>query len=382
MKLDTHICLVSEQATPNLVPALDPKLRPRRVIQIVTPGMQRNAKWLQQALEQKHLRVEQWPLDDPWDIERIQTSLLELLDRERDLCQQKNIGLNVTGGTKPMSIAAHETCRMYELPIFYVHPEKDRLVWLYPEDRNAIDLDDRLKLETFLQAHGASVRNQPARNIADAGQLNVAQEIVRGIERYGKPLSTLNWLAANARQTLLSPPVKNDHGQLAELIDLFSQHGLLRREQNRLQFPDEQRRFYVNGGWLEILLFDAVRKQRKKDPHIHDIARGVQVSRDSHGKTIPNELDIAFLRNNRLHIIECKTAKFRGEGEDSPGAEALYKLDTLADLMGGLKARTMLASYQDIAVHDRARARDLGIAICSGQQLQHLSDHIRSFTHD
>ncbi len=78
------------------------------------------------------------------------------------------------------------------------------------------------------------------------------------------------------------------------------------------------------------------------DTHIHDIAPNINVVLNRDGKIIPNELDAAFRRNNRLHIVEWKTRQFKGTGEDTPGAEALYKLDTLGDLMGGLKARACL----------------------------------------
>ena len=47
MKPIIHLCLVSAQATPNLTPALDPAIRPRRVILLVSPDMRRRADWLE-----------------------------------------------------------------------------------------------------------------------------------------------------------------------------------------------------------------------------------------------------------------------------------------------------------------------------------------------
>ena len=119
--------------------------------------------------------------------------------------------------------------------------------------------------------------------------------------------------------------------------------------------------------------------RRHSDSHIQDIARSVEIERKVAGNAVPNELDVVFLADNRLHLIECKTRQFKGEGEDSPGAEAIYKLDTLADLTGGLQARAMLVSYRDMSGHDRNRARDLGIAVCAGGQLRHLERHLRDF---
>ena len=43
-----------------------------------------------------------------------------------------NLALNVTAGTKIMSLAAYEVFRERGLPIFYVHPQKDLLIPLLP----------------------------------------------------------------------------------------------------------------------------------------------------------------------------------------------------------------------------------------------------------
>ena len=47
-----------------------------------------------------------------------------------------------------------------------------------------------------------------------------------------------------------------------------------------------------------------------------------------------NELDVAFLYRNTMHIIECKTANLgqTGTGTDSKATEALYKMESLLKL--------------------------------------------------
>jgi len=262
------------------------------------------------------------------------------------------------------------------LPIFYIHPEKDRLIWLHPGEWTAVDLADRVKLEHFLAAHGVSVHDKPVRNVPDQALLQVGEAIVHDLERFQKPLGTLNWLAASAERNLRSSAIKNDHGELRQLIDLFEMHEILRRKQGSLQFASEAHRFFTNGGWLEYLVFDAVRRLRKKDMRIHDVVRSVQVARVHQDREVHNELDVVFLRDNRLHIIECKTRQFKGRGEDSPGAETLYKLDTLGDVLGGLQARSMLVSYQQLRKADIDRAASLGISVCHGEQLQRLEQHL------
>ncbi len=370
----THLCLVSAQATPNITPASDPAVAPRRVILLVSPDMRQRAAWLEEVLKRRGLKVDQWPIDDPWDVEQVQTRVLELLEHERDALAEKRIALNATGGTKPMSIAAYEAFRAYELPIFYVHPERDRLIWLHPQDLPPRDLADRVKLDAFLAAHGAGVEGEPNRPPADTGNLALAETLVRDLARFVQPLKTLNWLAGSAEHGLISLPMderQQGNATLQDLIDRFTRHDLLSRDGDRLRFSDETARFFVNGGWLELYVFEQLRRMPRADLPIQDLARGLPIFREVRGKPVRNELDVAFLADNRLYIVECKTRQWSAQG-GGPGAGALYKLDTLKDLLGGLQARAMLVSYHDLPDHDRRRAADLGIRVCAGRELQTL----------
>ena len=357
-------------------------MQPRRVILLVSPAMREHAHWLTAVLEKRISGIQEWPVDDPWDITHIQNQVLELLERETAGVAEKSIALNATGGTKPMSIAAYEAFRAYQLPIFYVHPGYDQLIWLYPEQQAPHELADRIKLEPFLQAHGAMVNTKPGpqRNIPDPRRLEIATEIIRNIDHYQDAIGIVNHLAYSAIKNLRSDKIRNQNTQLRDLIEIFAQGGLLEYQHGCLHFRDEEARFFVNGGWLEYHVFDAVRQQRKRDALIQDIAFGVEVTREERGKAIPNEFDVAFLRNNRLHLIECKTKKFTGEGADAPAADALYKLDSLKELMGGLQARAMLVSYRNFNQAHRRRAADLNIHVCAGHDLQQLQHHLKQFS--
>jgi hypothetical protein len=375
MKPSTHLYLVSGQATPNITPASDPALAPRRVILLVSPNMRRNAGWLEAVLRRRGLRVEHWPIDDPWNLGHIQTRVLELLEHEAEAVAGQDIALNVTGGTKPMSIAAYEAFRAYEQPIFYVHPEQDRLIWLHPADRPERDLADRVRLDAFLAAHGVGVDGELQRTPAAAEAFELAGVLIRRLRVLASPLKTLNWLAGQAEGGLRSGPLdpwQRGDAELQGLIDLLADQGLLSRDGEHLRFADESARFFVNGGWLELYVFERLRRLRRNGQALQDLARGVQVAREVRGKPVRNELDVAFLADNRLYVVECKTRQWRGPRASESGADALYKLDTLVDLLGGLQARGMVVSYHDLPDHDLRRAADLRIHICAGLKLQQL----------
>jgi hypothetical protein len=374
MKPIIHLCLVSAQATPNLTPALDPATLPRRVILLVSPDMRRRADWLEQVLAPRGIAVERWPIEDAWNVEQVQIRVLELLEREHEAVERKEIALNATGGTKPMSIAAYEAFRAYELPIFYVHPEKDRLIWLHPSGEPAVDLADRIRLRPFLLAHGARVESSSTRAIPPALR-DLTDWLVKNVGAYSKPLATLNWLAREAEKGLVTPRLESwqlrDRG-LHELIGRFADARVLNRRGQSLRFPDEEARFYVNGGWLEEHVFGVLFNLRADLPQIQDVARSVELVRETARGEVPNEIDVACLADNRLYLIECKTRQWRGKSAGTAGAQALYRLDTLSDLLGGLQARAMLVSYRDLLPYDRQRAADLGIAVCAGGALRNL----------
>jgi len=382
MPIDTHLCLVSAQPTPNLTPALDLATAPRRVILLVSPDMRRRADWVAAVLGAKGIPCEPWQIQDAWDVEHVQRRVLELLGRESALIARRAIALNATGGTKPMSIAAYEAFRAYELPIFYVHPENDRLIWLNPAGQASVDLANRLGFDLFLRAHGTHLVASCNTPVPDDRRV-LTNRLVAGIGGNARALGTLNWLAAQARETLVSPPIESRQRydrRLAVLLDGFTRLGLLRVVNWRLHFADEAARFYVNGGWLEEHVFALLEDLRPRVPVIQDLARSLDILRETvGGESVANEIDVACLAENRLYLVECKTRTWQGPDAGAAGADALYRLDTLSDLLGGLQARAMLVSYRDLPPRVLRRAADLGVRVCAGTRLADLARQLAAW---
>lgn len=377
MRADVHIVLVSDQPTPNLTPALDPELKPKEIVLVTSPDMRRQARWLTEALRDTGIVMTPWPIDDAWNVEHIRDRMLDLLGER----EGQAIALNVTGGTKPMAIAAYEVFCTEQCPIFYVHPETDHLIWMHHPDRPpSRDLADRVKLPRFLLAHGARVKAQGSPLGVPEPLRLLNHELIHAIDGYQKPLATLNWAAQTAEGGLVSEPIKpldvwRDPAFQA-LVDLFEQAGYLSVDGQHLVFADEDSRFYANGGWLEAHVWGLC-LSLKKETGIQDIARGLEVERQTRGGPVPNELDIALLANNRLRVVECKTRKFEpAPGFSGKGADTLYKLDALTDLLGGLKAKGMLVSYRPLGAHDLQRAESHGIQVCDGAKLKELSANL------
>ena len=73
---DVHVCLVSEQATPNFIPVLDSRFRPNEVVLVVSPEMKQRAQWLKAGLAPRVERVSTLEVADAWDVPGVSSALL------------------------------------------------------------------------------------------------------------------------------------------------------------------------------------------------------------------------------------------------------------------------------------------------------------------
>jgi len=377
----SHVCLVSKEATPNITPILDPAIRPKKVILVVSKEMQIAASHLSQVLKKDgQVSVSTWMIDDAWDIEHIRTRLMELLET-----LEGTVALNATGGTKPMSIAAFDVFNAYDKDIFYVHPHKDELFWLSPTERPSINLANKAKLQHLLMASGAAIESRGKVSVAPSWKA-LTDQLIQHINAYAKPIRTLNFFAHGAERHLKSDNIQrelNRWPEFAHLLDLFEAANILKIESGCIIFADESARFFANGGWLEQHVYGEILTLKKQTTGIQDVSQSLSVSRQmAKGAPIRNELDVALLAENRLYVIECKTKRFKYKDvQKNSGQDSIYKLDTLKNLYGGLNGKGMLISYLPLSKYDKTRAKDLKIEICEGAQIQQLKLILKKWLH-
>ena len=95
-----------------------------------------------------------------------------------------------------------------------------------------------------------------------------------------------------------------------------------------------------------------------------------------------NEFDVAFIANNKLHIIECKTKKMgkNVDEEESETQDIIHKIKSLKENMGIMVKSCLIVFGNDPvspAVHNRAK--DENIKIIENSQLQSLGKHIQDW---
>ncbi|NDP59529.1 MAG: DUF1887 family protein [Oxalobacteraceae bacterium] len=368
MKSDIHFCLVSKQATPNLAPVLAAEFRPKKVFLYVSNEMKKAADNLARVIKKYGIACEQIAAIDAYDISAIQNQLLTFLDTQSD----QSIALNVTGGTKPMAIAAQEAFRMAGKSVFYVNPESNDILFLDAQT-TPLSLTSKIRLDDYLGAHGYEVKGDVIRSLPQSEARNfLTSELIGHINVFSDAIGTINYYASKAKNTL---EVTVNHPKIdknwKQVVDMFEDAGILKLRDDKLCFADADSRAYANGGWLEEHVFGIV-----KQLQLQDLAINMEVTNESGIGHATNELDIAFLARNKLHLIECKAKIFRDD--DKSGADALYKLDSLAAL-GGLNTKCMLLSYRQLRNADKQRAKDLRIKTIEGEHLCNLRNQLQSW---
>lgn len=369
-----QICLVSDQAAANLLPALDPDLRPAQVVLLVTAKMIDRGAALQSVLQEAGVSSRTVPLSNEHDFERLKDEILALID---DVDEAEEISLNLTGGTKLMALAAQSIGEQAGWGMFYVDADTDELIWLTAPARRQ-SLKKQLRLRHYLAGYGFS-------SGAKAGSLPVMEDVqpllmtlVRQLGSMTKPIGQLNWLAQQAedrRKTQIQiADIQLDDPAFQALLRNFEEAGLLRVENSTLIFRDDLARDFVKGGWLEHHVFRTV-ASLTDDLAIRDKAVNLEVV---DGGGVRNELDIAFLAGNRLHVIECKTARM-DRGRDSKANDTLFKLSEICRRVGGSASRALLVSYRPLGKSELQLAQALRVATVSAAGVMELPSRIHSW---
>lgn len=369
-----HVCLVSAQAAANLLPALDPALKPAKVILVVSTKMAQQASDLSAVLKENGITVEARTLRDEHNYLHIEEDLIQLADQLQD----SHVALNITGGTKLMSGAAQTVGSVYGWDMFYVDVDTDGVSWLTPKERPSQKLTEHLRIRHYLRSYGFTLSHKPQRPQASREQQQVTDTLIKDIGSLEKPLSTLNWLAQQAEQknalSITLEAHQQDDYELDALLRHFSSAQALSLHGNQIRFASANARDFVKGGWLELHVMQAV--HTCTGPlNIRDKATGLEVITAG---GVKNELDVVFMAQNRLFVIECKTARM--DNPKAPKAnDTLFKLAENARRVGGVGSQRMLVSYRALNPSEKKLAEALNIICVCGADIRQLDARLKAW---
>lgn len=369
-RYDVHVCMVSQQPLPNLIPVKDEATRPTEVVLLVSADMKGKAEVLEKALKSCGCRVTKQSIH-PYRIEEIREEIFKLL-AERE---GKQVALNATGGTKIMALGAYEIFRGLDFPVFYVDTEHDQIVTLAPEQAT-YTLPELMTVKSYLAAYGYEVTGSAPHQVPPP-QKELTDFLIRDVRRLQGGIGSLNFYAQKVDEKTKSVTIdQSTPTAFDEVVEAFAAAGLLCRDRNTLIFKDKEACVFANGGWLEQHLLAIVNGLKGEGKVRHHLAN--VVIQNANG--VKNEIDMAFTARNRLHVIECKTKRMEGKpGKDARVDDIAYKLDSLRDLVGGVYGNAMLVSYRTLTTEDRQRYRDDRISVIEAEQLIELPSRLRQW---
>lgn len=312
----TLVSLVSEQTFINII-FIKEMLQADRYLFITTDAMERK------GMTDSIIRVCQLNFEQT-DRKTVKSdSLVHIEERLNELNLAKldqHYIVNLTGGNKLMSIAVYEHFRNLRADMYYKPIEHNGYLQCFPHGIGAIvPFRTCLTLTEFLNGYGINIKNpmhihapllpvEFTRSVFDNQLLEI--EEIRCLIKYKQNYER------DQNRNLTSLDLNNPP------LDVPGIAGFLK---TTLHFPladpnrlNEREIFYLVGGWFEEYIYQIVKeKYGLTDDYI-----GLNVFVEKNGVT--NELDIVFVKDNDLHIIECKLSLNKKIFED-----ALYKLVTV-----------------------------------------------------
>lgn len=349
--MTTLLCLLSDQHVPNLLSVHH--FKPDRLVLVETTSMSRRSvgKHFLEALASGGLdygsRHDLQRLEAEDDLAGVRSALQEAYGR----CPSGTWIANVTGGTKPMSIATYEFFKALGGRIIYTHAlQPDRLVDLVTGVTEKST--HRLTIEEFVTGYGFRLQ-KPANKLREAAA------------RAQQPLwrHTANLLAAQATATEVLSLSDEEREQVRKKglelpVDRFAFPGRELRDMwlgsgpMRTLTKDEGE--FLTGGWLEVFFYNLL-SAHAVALSIWDVALGHNITREQGGQAVPNDIDVSFMHNHGMAMVECKSGT--QEHDLSRGMDTLYKIEAVARQLRALRVRSVLVTTGRNVIDDQGKTR-------------------------
>ena len=372
MKFDTIFAIASGQTDPHILPFLSPEIECKELVLLVSEET-RNAgtdKNIIDTLKPKGIAVTCIALPETkWD------TIQQTLENELHNHQHKKVVFNANGGTKPMALAAYEYCYNNNIPVFYV--DGNHLDWLYDNnDKSLISLqiEQSLSIDNYLISHGYKILEKESPLNSTALKEMVARWVTNPQPNL---VSALNKIAARGNKNQLRITLHNyeqDYDNpVYELLEDLENNDLLNISNDAVEFVSENARFFANGGWYELHLLKLVESINAryfdgKGKVLSGFTLKPLKTKKAIDDRLKNEIDVAYILNNRLYLFECKTANL--SKKEGRAEEAVYKLGAVLKSIGGVSAKGFIVSYHKIQPQDKDRADLFGINIIEHQTNQ------------
>lgn len=311
---------------------------------------------------------------DPGVVQRI------VLRRDSDsytyerICRTINSGVNndteyyvnLAGGTRYMALSVQHVFSNYHSTFFYTQTQQNLIVKtifdnsIYDNDDQIIPIKYRMTLAEYFEAYGLchdlAALEPPISNETKAMQMfNLfAQQQLRSSDF--KILDVLREKYRGWKYLKIAEaehPVREGFIPIPNLSKFLDFIKFTPKEPGMLS---QQELDYLTGGWFEEYVYYLIKAVVKPD----DMAIGVRIDGCTEIRH-NNELDVSFIKNNQLYVIECKS----GISSESMFNEIVYKVSALKEVLLGVDCNSYIFSLKKDPTGDLKKiATYMGITFC------------------
>jgi len=272
--------------------------------------------------------------------------------------------LNLAGGNRYMTLSVQHVFEDFNTLFFYTQTRENQVVKtifdnsIYDDDDEIFPIKHRMDLKEYFGLYGlesdVDTSKKPIRDIAYSRHLFTmfSQNMLsRGDYEVMETLrhKYRNWNFFNINEVehphkLTMIPIPN----LSRFLDYI---GFVPEKPGALQNYEIE---YLTGGWFEEYVYSLIKEVLQPD----DIAMGVHISNGiiKHN----NELDVCFIKSNKLFVIECKT----GVTSESLFNEIVYKVCALKEVLLGSGNSYIFSLKKDHKGNWKKTAKYMGITFC------------------
>jgi hypothetical protein len=256
--------------------------------------------------------------------------------------------VNLTGGTKMMSIAVYEFFKDYGARMIYMPIGRNEFITPFPKriSSQTEEITCRLSVRDYLAAYNLRVTNE--KTLAKTGSESRQRCRLSSwmIANYADIKSLLERLGEKLRK---QRDERNGYQFASSYVpataaetELLTQMDFSLTDKGFSKHLTQSEVMYVTGGWLEEYCFNEIAVWKGRG--IDDVVTGIKVMND---KKRDNEFDVMFTAGNVLYTVECKSL----DQNDDPKADVLYKIAALQKDFG-LRVESFLVSTSPHILRD------------------------------
>ena len=347
--MSTHICIVSDQILANYLPV---KIKgAKKVLLMSSAAMTKKKKT---ACFEKLLSINNIDYTAYNDVpdQRIDEIINYLEDVYENICLHNNkddLVLNITGGTKIMTLAFWDFFKDKNISIIYMDTYNDTIHYLHNNEVEKVY--STLNIQDYLIAQGVDIEEiasdsedwrtkvEERKSVSSYLAKNAYQ-----LESFFQRLNPLtkDVLSEDKKIKTALKPLENPLSEIEKPI-FKALHDLELIQWNgdeNILFKSPDAVHYLKGFWLEEYVYLAALKANSDH-----VACGVKISRNNQAV---NELDVVIVHNNRMLVIECKALQFKIRQV----SDAVYKIAEVGNNLKGLFGKIYLVSARDASSKD------------------------------